>query len=105
MKTIPNLKFAVTFSDRPNTVETVKSLLVLCLDSVPMPSSDNPQGGFTYAIMRARNKVFDALDKVKDGDKIVLEDADFETAKKAVADRRWMKIHQDLTKFADLFGA
>ena len=105
MKTIPNLTFAVTFSDRPTITETVKTLLTLCIDSPPPPSGENPQGGFTYAIMRARDRVADVLDKVEDGGEIKMEDADFETAKKAVVDRRWNKKHRDLTKFAELFGA
>ena len=92
MKTIPN----ITFDAKPEPVSVAK-LLETCL-------ATPPQQGFDFATIRARQRVQDVLDKVTDGGEIQLEDADFQTAKDAVAVTRWVRPDKHLLSFAELFG-
>ena len=75
MKIIPNPEIPVPKS----TTEPVSSYAFLAMLALDFP----PQGGFLPADQRARNRVAAVLEKA--GDKIELEDADFETLKKCVA--------------------
>ena len=98
MKSIPNVQFTIkaNVSDAANA--TVASLLKLTL-------GQPPERGFDFATIRARNKVADALDKVKPGDATLeLEDADFVTARQCVEAFRWGSANPEVIKFAELFG-
>lgn len=95
MKEIPNRTF--TLEIKPGEPATTAKLLELTLQQPP------PEG-FTFAVMRARNRVADAISKVAEGDVIKLEDADYETAKRAVEAFKWAQAHRDLLTFAEQFG-
>jgi hypothetical protein len=97
MKNIPNLQFTIKTDPAAKKPATAADLLKITL-------TQTPQGGFDFATMRARNRLADALDKVKAGGDIRLEDADFVTAKQCVGSYRWAACHPDLLKFAALFG-
>lgn len=89
MKEIPVLKF--------NEKDTTVVLLQTALDYLP-------KEGFTLPLIRARNKVADAIEKLKEGDTIKLEDADFATAQNAIREVRWSHRGKYLTQFADQFA-
>ena len=97
MKNIPNLQFSIKTDPNAKGLATAADLLKITLNHAP-------QGGFDFATMRKRSRLADALDKVKAGGDIKLEDADFATAKDCVGAYRWAAAHPDLIKFADLFG-
>lgn len=97
MKNIPNLQTSLPPIKVGGNPATYADLLNACLDNNP--------GGFTTDLMRKRLRVSAALDKVKAGDKFSLEDADFETAKNAVAAMVWSVKSAELIKFAEIFGA
>lgn len=102
MKTVPNVTF--TLKADGLTPSTTASLLRLTLAQQPAPSPANPQGGFTFEIMRSRNRIADVIDKLKDGAPLKLEDADYANAVQCVRDMRWGTNHPDLLKFAEQFG-
>lgn len=95
MKEIPNITFALPLEKGQ---ATTAKLLELTLQQPP------DHNGFSFALMRARNRVADALANVKEGDVIKLEDADYETAKRAVESFKWATTHPDLLRFAEQFG-
>lgn len=95
MKNIPNIPLTIEL--KPGEVATAATLLNLCL-------ANPPPAGFDYAMMRARNRVSDAIDGLRVGDEIKLEDADYATAVEAVKTMRWAAKHKDILKFAELFG-
>lgn len=76
---------------------TFANLIVAALD-VP------PQGGFTPSVMRSRARVDAVLSVAKAGDMVELEDADFETAKQAVASCPWQIRSPDLLELFTLLG-
>lgn len=57
----------------------------------------------TTATIRARNKVADIAEKVKPGEMILLEDADFATAQAAIKLVRWSKPDRYVIHFAEQF--
>lgn len=62
-----------------------------------------PSGGFDLVTQRARFRVLDAIEKMKD-ETIQLEDADFSTAAQAVQQVKWVKLEKYLVEFSELFG-
>jgi len=89
MKEVPNKRF--------NENDTAVSLLTICLN--------NPgERGLDLVTIRARNRVFDAMEGVKEGDVIKLEDADMTVAQDAVRAARWAKPLKIYIQFAELFG-
>ena len=95
MKTTPNLTFQLKDSD--GKPMTAAKFIALCLANPP------PQG-FDFATMRGRNRVADAIEKVKAGGEIKLEDADHAVAVEAVRQMKWGTSHKDILKFGELFG-
>lgn len=89
MKEIPVLKF--------NEKDTTVTLLRTALDYLP-------KEGFTLPLIRTRNKVADVIEKLKDGDVIKLEDADFATAQNAIREVRWSHREKYLSQFAEQFS-
>ena len=89
MKEIPN----VQFTEADSTV----SLLKFALQSVP-------PGGFDFNEARARNRILDAAESVKQGDIIKLEDADYTKAVEVVKAARWGGAPKHLIQFAEQFG-
>ncbi len=89
MKEIPDKKF--------DDKDSACSLLKQCLDAPPMP------GGFDITIVRARNRVADAIEATKDG-VLKLEDADYVTAQEAMKQTRWGTRSKNLDEFYKLFG-
>ncbi len=89
MKEIPNKQFT-------ETVTTV-SLLTVCLND---PGKD----GFDLPLLRSRDRVAKALDGLKAGDVIKLEDADYATAQNAIKAVRWATRDKHLITFAEQFG-
>lgn len=82
----------------PNgTPASAKDLLLLCIDH-------QPQGGFDLPTQRARNRIADALEKLEAGVAISLEDADYTVAQDAIKGMRWGARHNDIPRFAELFG-
>lgn len=92
MKEIPNATYAVE-NGEPTTVA---KLLASCLESMP-------PGGLDFATIRARLRVTKAIEGLKDGDMIKLEDADFTAAKLAIEHTRWVRPQAHLIAFAELF--
>lgn len=97
MKSLPQIQFVLKAQIDDKKGHTTASLLRYCLD-VP------PQGGYTPAILRERARIEAALEKIKPGDTIKLEDADFAVARKCVEESRWGFRHPDVTKFLELWG-
>lgn len=104
MKKLPNVQYtaAIPAAESPSgkevPAETTVTFLVLALNVPP------PGGAFTPALMRARNRVEDAVAKVKVGGMIELEDADLETAREAVKNVQWGRRDRNILKFVELFG-
>jgi len=94
MKTTPNVTYKTTPDGKPIT--TV-SLLQDCLKSMP-------QGGFDFATIRARTRIADVLEKLKEGEEIKLEDADHAAAVEAIKGTRWVVADKHLIQFAEQFG-
>lgn len=92
MKEIPNKQTP----SLAKGLEDYAAIIRLALDSPPAK-------GFDLAVMRARNRVDEALN-VGDDQIIKLEDADFETAKVALSECRWNFRHKDLIALYELFG-
>ena len=89
MREVPNKRF--------NEERTTVSLLTICLN--------NPgDRGLDLVTIRTRNRVFDAMEGVKEGDVIKLEDADYAVAQEAVRAARWAKPDKHIIQFAELFG-
>jgi hypothetical protein len=63
-----------------------------------------PTTGFDPATLRARARIDRALEGIKPGDIIKLEDADFVTAQQAISAVRWIKRHSEYIAFADAFS-
>lgn len=89
MKEIP----VKQFTDTVNTV----SLLTVCLN-------DPGREGFDLTLLRARERVAKAIDGLKQGDVIKLEDADYVTAQNAIKGVRWASRDKHLIAFAEQFG-
>lgn len=106
MKKIPNLQFTIPAGNPIDPPAKAADLIRLVLNQPPTPTPENPTGGFTFAEMRARGRIADALDKLKpDAAEIQLEDADFKKCVECVRDYRgWRSPHPDVLKFGALFG-
>lgn len=89
MREIP----VVQFTEQDNTV----TLLNMCLDN-------GGKQGLDLSALRARNRVADGIEKLKTGDVIKLEDADFATAQNCVREVRWIKYERHLITFAEQFS-
>jgi hypothetical protein len=63
-----------------------------------------PQGGFTLEEMRKRGRIDNALAKVKPGDVIKLEDADYAVAQEIIRAARWNGRSSEVVAFAEAFG-
>lgn len=103
MKEIPNVQFTapvVVASIPPKEVpaETTATFLKIALDIPP------PGAAFSPALMRARNRVEDAMEGVEVGGVIKLEDADYTTAQEAVKNVQWGRRDRNILKFVELFG-
>ncbi len=96
MKTIPNAQTALPPFKGKTNPPTYADLLKVCLD--------NSQSGFTVELMRKRLRVAKAIEEVKAGDEIKLEDADYETAQEAVKSVVWVASHPAYVAFAEAFG-
>lgn len=72
-----------------------KDLMELTLDIIP-------QGGFTPADIRERNRIQSALENAKDGT-ISLEDADYDNFIKVLNQSRWPIRDKELAAFLDKF--
>jgi hypothetical protein len=97
MKHIPNQQTNIPLHPKPGHA----TFADLIRDSLDFPPAS---GGFTPAVMRARDRVEKALADVEPGGVIDLEDADFETAKRALADTGWRIRSPFLIALFDLFG-
>lgn len=89
MREIP----VVQFTEKDNTV----GLLNMCL-------ANGSKQGLDLAQLRARNRVADVIEKLKTGDVIKLEDADFATAQNCVREVRWLNYERHLITFAEQFS-
>lgn len=89
MKELPNLQL--------NPETTTVSLLTVALNTPP-------QQGFDFTAIRARNRVADAIEGLKAGDVIKLEDADYTVAVDAIKGVRWTARSKEILKFAEQFG-
>jgi len=96
MKQIPNKLFVINAAGKAEPVSVAK----LLLQALNTP----PQGGFDLATIRARNRVSVVAESVDDGGTISLEDADFQTAKEAVAATKWSIREPFIVEFSELFG-
>lgn len=89
MKEIPNRQFTETVS--------TASLLTVCLN-------DPGKEGFDLALLRARERVAKAIEGLKSGDVIKLEDADYLTAQNSIKGVRWATRDKHLLAFAEQFA-
>lgn len=97
MKKIQNIVFPFTPHLNTKELATVASLTIIALRTPPA-------AGFDFDIIAARLRVRVVLEKAGPEEEFGLEDADFETAKQAVAAYRgWGDIHPDLMELAYLF--
>ena len=92
MKTIPNK--AVTFADKPGLFS---DMLKAALDFPP-------ERGFDPSTIRARARLDVVLKDAKEGGELIFEDADYETAKTAIAACRWATRSTDHVALFDAFG-
>lgn len=108
MKEIPN---KLTQIPHPTVPKAFSSWSDLIRQSLDFP----PEGGFTPSVMRARSRVELALDNPKPqsrksessaptGFMIVLEDADFTTAREALAAAKWRVRSHDLLEMFTFFS-
>lgn len=80
--------------------ESTLSLLKVALNSPPL-------NGFDFAIIRARGRVMDAVEKLEKNKEdliLKLEDADYTVAVEAIKQVRWNKLSKHLIQFAEQFG-
>lgn len=96
MKTIPNVQTALPGLHAGDAPKTYADLLRIALDFSPQ--------GFTAEMMRKRLRVEKAIEGVKAGDEIKLEDADYETAKEAVKSIIWAERKPEFLAFSEAFG-
>ena len=96
MKSIPNVQTSLPPIKQGGKPSTYADLLHTCLES--------NQGGFTIELMRKRDRVMKAIEKVKSGDVMKLEDADYETARDAIKSMTWAINHPAIIAFAEAFG-
>ena len=96
MKNIPNVQTDLPPFAKAANPPTYADLLKTCLDFSPQ--------GFTVDLMRKRLRVSKAIEGVKAGDEITLEDADYVTAQEAVKAVIWVGCHPAYVKFAEDFG-
>lgn len=89
MKEIPNKQY----KEKDTTVTLLKLALNFPTDR-----------GLSLADIRARNRVFDAIEKVEVGGVIKLEDADHTTAVEAIKAVHWTTVNKDIIQFAEQFG-
>lgn len=71
----------VKFNGRPSNLLDYADLIGIALDIVP-------QGGFTPADIKERNRIQEAIDNIKGG-YIHIEDADYEALEKIMKKSRW----------------
>lgn len=110
MKEIPNRQTKIARPTSAHGLATFADLISDALDFTP------PGSGFTPSIMRARARVDEALKNLQhppsfaghDGPPspavIVLEDADYATAKEAMAAAQWRIRSPDLLELFGFFG-
>lgn len=89
MKETANIQFTET--------DSTVSLLKVALNNPPAQ-------GFDFAVMRARGRIEDALEGLKSGDVIKLEDSDYATAVEAVKNVKWAARSKHLIQFGEQWG-
>lgn len=95
MKTVLNLTFQ---PDNPKEeVTNTAKVIAMCLKTMP-------ERGFDFAEIRARQRIFDVVEKTKDGGEIVLEDADYNKLVECVKASRWIEPSKHLITFAEQFN-
>ncbi len=106
MKKVPILQFTLRADPESNANATTADLIILVLKQPPLPSQQNPTGGFDFAAIRARLRVTQALEKLKPSSKeIAFEDADYKTVVECVREYRgWRTTHGDIVQFCEQFG-
>lgn len=95
MTKIPNAQTALL--NAKGKPSTYADLLQQCLDY-------NGNQGFTVDLMRKRLRVAKAIEKVKAGGTIELEDADYAAAQEAVKGVVWNRSDAAYVAFAEAFG-
>jgi len=90
MKKLENKEIELEF------VKDVKAgfadLAIICINQIP-------EGGVLPSEMSKRLKVLGKFNTVKIGDKIELEDAEFDMLKKLADNTGWKLIHKDIAAF------
>lgn len=97
MKEVPNKTIAAVKNDK-GLPSTLVDLLALVIDVPPQRT------GWTPTVIRARNRVADAIAELKPGDVIKLEDADYATARTAVEECPLTLPRKVVTEMYDAFG-
>jgi len=77
--------------------DTTGTLLALCLNYAGEKGLDIPT-------IRSRVRVLGALEGIKVGGVIKLEDADYATAQTVIKEVRWASVGKHLITFAEQFG-
>lgn len=94
MKTITNKETKIKSSTGPDEKFLTRN------DLLKIVTNDPPERGCLISEMRSRLKILSAIEK-SDGEKLVLEDADFEILKKAYNSFEWQVLHNDIVDLAD----
>ena len=96
-----------SIENKTYTIDTAKLTTADLLNAAIAQSPFNAHGqamGFDFALNRARGRVADVLEKLKLGEPIQLEDADYQTAVDAVRLVRWNRQHKVYDEFSKQFG-
>lgn len=96
MKTIQLKEGIVVYPNAMTAPVTTAQLILAAIDNIP-------EKGFTIADLRARGRIADAVENCDGATQIELEDADFATLKKCVADMRWAVRSGFIVDFVDQF--
>lgn len=109
MKKLPILQYAIRTRPEDTADATTVELIRMVLAQPPTPSPQNPNGGFDFLEVRARNRIADALDKLTtEAKEIKFEDADFAVVVQCVrAFRGWnftKNSGPNIEKFVSQFG-
>jgi hypothetical protein len=97
MKELNNKSAVLKFSGGQERPVTVAELLIECINYTPK--------GLQVQEIRKRIKVLERIEKAKDPKhkKIMLEDADYEVAKKCVEEMSWGIVDPFILEFTDMF--